>query len=204
MEININLVMYICAYLVGSIPFGLVLAKYFANVDVRQSGSKNIGATNVLRVLKQSNPKKAKIISACVLFLDIFKAVAILLVGKFLGLEDGVLWSLAILVVLGHCFSIYLFFEGGKGVASALGAFAVLIPIGTLVAVVGWVICAKVFKISSLSALVAMACLVVYELNYENGLGIDSNVPMAIIVFVVVYKHIPNIIRLINKEETSV
>ncbi len=204
MEININLVMYICAYLVGSIPFGLLLAKFFANVDVRQSGSKNIGATNVLRVLKQNDPKKAKIISAYVLFLDIFKAVAILLVGKLLGLELGVLWSLAILVVLGHCFSVYLLFEGGKGVASALGAFGVLTPIGTLVAIVAWGICAKVFKISSLSALVAMACLVVYVLNYENGLGIDSNVPMYIIVFVVFYKHIPNIIRLINKEETSV
>jgi glycerol-3-phosphate acyltransferase PlsY len=204
MDFNINILLYISAYLLGSIPFGLVLGKFFANVDVRKSGSNNIGATNVLRVLKKTNPKKAKLISGAVLILDILKAVLILGVAMFLQVEQSILWSLGILVVLGHCFSIYLLFEGGKGVATALGVFAILLPYGTLIAIATWAICAKFLKISSLSSLIALCALVVYALLFENGLGIDSNAPMILIAFFVIYKHIPNIMRLINKKEEKI
>jgi glycerol-3-phosphate acyltransferase PlsY len=204
MNFDVNVVLYLSAYLLGSIPFGLVLGKIFANVDVRKSGSNNIGATNVLRVLKKTNPKKAKIISASVLALDILKAVLIIGIAIFLDLDRSVLWSLGVLVVLGHCYSAYLFFEGGKGVATALGVFAILMPYATLVALATWAICALVLKISSLSSLIGLCVLVLYALIFENGLGIDSNAPMIIIAFVVIYKHIPNIMRLIDKKEQAI
>ncbi len=201
---NPNIIFYIVAYLVGSIPFGLLLAKKYAGVNVKEHGSKSIGATNVLRVVKQTNPALAKKLGITTVILDALKGLLIVVVAMLMNMPLETLWAIAILSVLGHCYSIYLSFEGGKGVATGLGVFLVLIPIPTVIGAVVWGFCAKVLKISSISSLLGLVAVVISAIFLQNGLGVDSNAPMYIITFIIFYKHIPNIIRLIKGEETKV
>lgn len=201
---NPNFLFYVVAYLFGSIPFGLLLAKTFAGVDIKEAGSKSIGATNVLRVVKETNPALAKKLSIATVLLDALKGTIVLLVAMAMGMSDSTLWMIAVLAVLGHCYSIYLGLQGGKGVATGLGVFIVLIPIPTLIGAIVWGFCAKVLKISSLSSLLGLLAVVISALIFENGLGVNSNAPMYIITFIIFYKHIPNIIRLVKGEEKRV
>ncbi|AXX90751.1 acyl-phosphate--glycerol-3-phosphate O-acyltransferase [Arcobacter suis] len=201
---NTNILFFLAAYLVGSIPFGSILAKTFAGVDITTAGSKSIGATNVLRVVKETNPKLAKKLGIATVLLDAFKGILVLLVALYYGVSDSTLWAIAILAVLGHCYSIYLGLEGGKGVATGLGVYLVLIPIPTLIGAVVWIVCAKVLKISSLSSLLGLVGVIVSATFLNDGLNVGSNVPMYIIAFIIIYKHIPNIIRIIKGEEKKV
>lgn len=201
---NENIIFYIVAYLVGSIPFGLILAKKFAGVNIQESGSKSIGATNVLRVVKEKDPVLAKKLGIATVLLDAIKGTAVLLVAIAMGLSNETLWGIAVLAVLGHCYSIYLNFEGGKGVATGLGVFIVLIPIPTIIGAIVWGFCAKVLKISSLSSLLGLVSVVLGAVVLNNGVGVDSNAPVYLIAFIILYKHIPNIIRLIKREEEKV
>lgn len=202
---NQNIVFYLLAYLIGSIPFGLILARTFAKVDIKSAGSKSIGATNVLRVVKQTDPKLAKKLGIATVVLDALKASILILVGKFVfDLSLETLWAMGVLSVLGHCYSIYLGLEGGKGIATGLGVYIVLIPISTIIGAIAWYICAKVLKISSLSSLLALLVVLISSAFIYDGLDINSNVPMYLIAFIVIYKHIPNIIRLFKGEEKKV
>jgi len=201
---NINIIFYLLAYLVGSIPFGLILAKVFAKVDIKSQGSKSIGATNVLRVIKQTNPSLAKKLGVATVLLDALKGTVILLIGLYLNLSLETLWAIAVLSVLGHCYSIYLGLEGGKGVATGLGVYIILIPYATLIGAIVWIVCAKVLKISSLSSLLGLIVAVISALFLYDGLNIDSNVPMYLIAFIILYKHIPNIIRIVKGQEKQV
>ena len=201
---NTNILFYLAAYLFGSIPFGSILAKTFAGVDITASGSKSIGATNVLRVVKETNPVLAKKLGIATVILDALKGTLVLIVAMYVGVSDATLWAIAVLAVLGHCYSAYLKFEGGKGVATGLGVYLVLIPIPTLIGAIVWIVCAKVLKISSLSSLLGLVAVVVSASFLNNGLNIGSNAPMYIIAFIIIYKHIPNIIRIIKGEEKKV
>jgi len=201
---NSNILFYLSAYLIGSIPFGLLLAKFFAGVDVKSSGSGSIGATNVLRVVKQTNPALAKKLGLATVILDALKGTLVLLVAISMGMSESTLWGIAVLSVLGHCYSIYLGLEGGKGVATGLGVFLVLIPIPTLIGAVVWIVCAKVLKISSLSSLLGLTALIIIASFLNNGLNVGSNAPMYIIAFIIYYKHIPNIMRVIKGQESKV
>jgi glycerol-3-phosphate acyltransferase PlsY len=201
---NTNILFYLAAYLIGSIPFGLILAKVFAGVDIKSAGSKSIGATNVLRVVKETNPSLAKKLGAATVILDALKGTIILLIAMAYGVSDSTLWAMAILAVLGHCYSIYLGLEGGKGVATGLGVYIVLIPIATIVGAVVWILCAKFLKISSLSSLIGLAAVIITASFLNDGLNVGSNIPMYIIAFIIYYKHIPNIIRVIKGEEKRV
>jgi glycerol-3-phosphate acyltransferase PlsY len=199
---NQNILLYLAAYLVSGIPFGYLLAKQFAGVDIKNSGSGNIGATNVLRVVKEQDPKLAKKLGATTLFLDAIKGVAIILIAQMLGASESVLWTIAVLAVIGHCFSAFLMFEGGKGVATGLGVLAVMMPLAALVAIVVWGIASKGLKISSLSSLVALIAFIIASyLIYPDVPGIHSHSPVWIIAIIIFYKHIPNIVRLFKKEE---
>jgi glycerol-3-phosphate acyltransferase PlsY len=202
--LNPNILFYIAAYLIGSIPFGLLLAKKYANVNVKDHGSKSIGATNVLRVVKQTNPALAKKLGIATVILDALKGTVVILIAMAFGMSMETLWAIAVLSVLGHCYSIYLNFEGGKGVATGLGVFIPLIPIPTIIGAVVWVFCAKVLKISSLSSLLGLLGVVISAVILNNGVGVESNVPMYIIAFVIFYKHIPNLVRLVKGEEGKV
>lgn len=201
---NSNILFYLSAYLIGSIPFGLILAKFFAGVDVKAAGSGSIGATNVLRVVKQTNPSLAKKLGAATVILDALKGTLVLLFAMSMGASDSTLWGIAVLSVLGHCYSIYLSLEGGKGVATGLGVFIVLIPIPTLIGAAVWIICAKVLKISSLSSLIGLAAVIISANFLNDGLNVGSNMPMYIIAFIIYYKHIPNIMRMIKGQESKV
>lgn len=201
---NPNILFYITAYLAGSIPFGLLLAKVFADVNIKEHGSKSIGATNVLRVVKQTNPKLAKKLSIATVILDALKGTIVILIAMALDASQATLWTIAVLAILGHCYSIFLGLEGGKGVATGLGVFLVLIPIPTLIGAIVWAFCAKVLKISSLSSLLGLTAVVLAAILLNNGLEVGSNAPMYIIAFIIYYKHIPNVVRLIKGEETKV
>jgi len=203
---SFNGAFYLAAYLLAGIPFGYLLAKYVAGVNVKEAGSGNIGATNVLRVLKQKDEKLAKKLSALTLFLDAIKGAVVVLIAKYFGASDFTLWSIAVFAVIGHCYSPFLNFEGGKGVATGFGVFAALIPTAAIIAIIVWAFSAKVLKISSLSSLIGLVALIISSyVLYPNGLpNINTYTPMYIIAFIIFYKHIPNIKRLITKEEGKV
>ncbi|RLA73218.1 MAG: acyl-phosphate--glycerol-3-phosphate O-acyltransferase [Epsilonproteobacteria bacterium] len=198
---NLNAQFFIAAYLFGGIPFGLLLAKFFAGVNVKESGSQSIGATNVLRVVKEQNPALAKKLGAATLALDAFKGMAVLIVANAVGVSDATLWGIAVLAVVGHCFSPYLWFEGGKGVATGVGVMAFMLPIETTIALVAWAIAAKTIKISSISSLFAVIVLLISSFFIHPEM---AHAPLVIIVLILFYKHIPNIVRLVKGEETRV
>ncbi|MCW8838935.1 MAG: glycerol-3-phosphate 1-O-acyltransferase PlsY [Thiovulaceae bacterium] len=198
---NTNVQFFILAYLAGGIPFGLLLAKWFAGVDVKASGSGSIGATNVLRVVKESNPTLAKKLGAATLALDALKGIVVLLIAMAVGLSEATLWGIAVLAVIGHCFSPYLNFEGGKGVATGMGVMMVMLPIETIIALVVWAIGAKVIRISSLSSMTALLALVVASFILKPEM---AHAPVLIIAFILFYKHIPNFVRLFKGEEKRV
>jgi len=201
-----NLYLYIATYLIAGIPFGYLLAKQFGRVNIKEEGSGNIGATNVLRVLKDRDPKLAKKLGAATLLLDMLKGAVMVLIARWMGADIAVVWMVAVLAVLGHCFSAFLWFEGGKGVATGVGVVAVLAWPLALVALVVWIAVAKGLKISSLSAIIAIiAMMIAAYILYPDGLpGLATHSPLWIIALVILYKHTPNIIRLFRGEEASV
>ena len=200
-----NVWCYLAAYLIGAIPSGLLIGKYLAGVNIKESGSGSIGATNVLRVLKEQNPKKAKKLAILTIVCDVLKGVVPILIAKFLGFGPNVLWAMAVFAVLGHCFSPYLGFEGGKGVATAAGVLAIFIPLELLIAVVAWFISGKTIKISSVASFIAIIALVIaMYIIHPQMPHINTHAPVFIIIFIIIYKHIPNIVRLIKGEEKRV
>jgi len=201
MLFNHNIQFFILAYLIGGIPFGLLLAKKFAGVNVKDYGSKSIGATNVLRVVKEKDPALAKKLGAATLALDAFKGLLVLVVADLAGMSDSTLWGIAVLAVVGHCFSPYLNFEGGKGIATGLGVFAYMLPVETIIAGLVWFGMAKTVRISSLSSLTGVLALLVSSFIIHPNM---PHAPVILIVAILFYKHIPNIIRLINGEEKRV
>ena len=200
-----NVWCYLAAYLIGAIPSGLLIGKYLAGVNIKESGSGSIGATNVLRVLKEKDPKKAKKLAILTIVCDILKGVVPILIAKFLGFDPNVLWAMAVFAVLGHCFSPYLGFEGGKGVATAAGVLAIFIPLELLIAVVAWFISGKTIKISSVASFIAIIALVIaMYIIHPQMPHINTHAPVFVIIFIIIYKHIPNIVRLIKGEEKRV
>jgi glycerol-3-phosphate acyltransferase PlsY len=202
---DLNIILYITAYLLASIPFGFILAKVFAKVDVRREGSGNIGATNVLRVVKAKDPKLAKKLTIATFALDVLKGAIVILIAKLLGADDSVLWTLAVLSVMGHCFSPFLGFEGGKGVATGFGVLLVMVPFEAIIAIAVWFIAGKLLKISSLSSLIGLVALLLASYIIHPDMPIiHTHAPIWIIAFIIFYKHIPNIVRVFKKEETAV
>ena len=200
-----NLYLYLAVYLISGIPFGYILAKIFAGVDIKNEGSGNIGATNVLRVVKKKDESLAKKLGAITFLLDALKGVFILLIAMYLDVNESVLWTIAVLSVVGHCFSAFLMFEGGKGIATGFGVLSVMMPIPALIAISVWAIASKGLKISSLSSLIGLITFIIASyIMYPIVDGIGSHSPIWIIAIIITYKHTDNIIRLFNKEEGSV
>ncbi len=202
---NINIQFYFLAYFVGGIPFGLLLGKYIGGVDIKQSGSGSIGATNVLRVLKEKNSNLAKKLGAATLFLDAVKGIIVLIIATMAGVSEETKWAIVVLVVIGHCFSPYLRFEGGKGVAAGAGVMLYMLPIETIIAIVVWAICIKSIKISSVSSLLALTSLVIASFIIHPDITvIHTHAPILIVFFIIVYKHIPNIMGLFQGTEKKI
>ncbi|MDD5211369.1 MAG: glycerol-3-phosphate 1-O-acyltransferase PlsY [Sulfuricurvum sp.] len=198
---NQNVQFYLLAYAIGGIPFGMILAKIFAGVNVKESGSGSIGATNVLRVVKETNPSLAKKLGAATLALDALKGIAVVLAAKYFDMSESVQWLVAVLAVIGHCFSPYLWFEGGKGVATGMGVMAVMLPIETAIALAVWGIAAKTIRISSLSSMMGLLALIVASFVIHPYI---FHAPVLFIAFILFYKHIPNFVRLFQGEEKRV
>jgi glycerol-3-phosphate acyltransferase PlsY len=201
---NINVQFYILAYIVGSIPFGFLLAKFVAKVDITKSGSGSIGATNVLRVLKSENPQLAKKLSIATMVLDALKGLLVIAIAQHIfDLSIATLWGMAIMSVIGHCYSPFLKFEGGKGVATGFGVLLYMIPFSAVFGFVIWFVAGKLLKISSISSLLGLMAVVISSLFVDIS-GINSHSPIILIAFIVLYKHIPNIYRLVTKQEGKV
>jgi len=179
------------SYLMGSIPIGFLLTKIFLKKDIRNIGSGNIGATNVLRTGN-------KIIGYSTLVLDILKAVIPVLITK-IYIPDYIFIS-ALSVFMGHVFPIWLKFKGGKGVATYLGILFCINYLLGLIFVCSWLIIFFITKFSSLSSIVASLSVPVYLFFSDNF----QNKYFYIIMFVLIfYSHRENIKRLINKEESK-
>lgn len=211
---NINVIFYIIAFLFGGIPFGYVLTKIFYKIDITQIGSGSIGATNVYRALKDIDFKNAKKFSLLTIILDATKGMFVVLLAKIFDLEYSVQYMIAILAILGHCYSPYLNFRGGKGVATAIGSIILLIPIEGILGLLVWGFVGKVLKISSISSLLGVLSgiflnfLIPYIIPLPDSINIiaqiHSHAPVIIIGILIFYTHIPNIKRLFKGEEKKV
>jgi len=202
--LNQNIILYLVVYLLAGIPFGYILAKFFAGVDIKNEGSGNIGATNVIRVVKAKDAKLAKKLGIITFILDAFKGVAVILVAMYLDAPEGVLWTIAVLAVIGHCFSIFLSFEGGKGIATGFGVLLVMMPVPALIGISLWFVATKTIPISVVSAMTGLFTVVIASyIIYPQVPEIGSHAPIWIIAIIVSYKHIPNIMQLFVKKEEA-
>ncbi len=202
---NPNVQFYILAYLIGGIPFGFLLAKYFGKVNIREVGSKSVGGTNVLRALKEQNPALAKKLAITTVVLDALKALLVIFVAFIFDFSQSVLWAIGIFAILGHCFSPYLKFEGGKGVATGVGVMIWFLPLEVMCAFGVWFVLGKTVKISSVSSLGALLSLIVFSYIFHYDMPyIGTHAPVFIIAFIIFYKHIPNIVRLFSGQEKKV
>ena len=183
---------FLPSYLLGSIPFGLILTKIFLKKDLRKIGSKNIGATNVLRTGN-------KFIASLTLLLDIFKGIVPILITKFYFQDLIYLSGLA--AFLGHIFPVWLKFKGGKGVATYLGIiFALSFKLGFLFCL-SWLLIVYITKYSSLSSIIST--LVIFLFSFlENNFELNSYLFIAFLI--IVFTHRQNIIRLKNQTEDKI
>lgn len=197
----IDFLLLIAAYLLGSIPFGLIVAKQVRGIDIREHGSKNIGATNVGRVV-------GKKWGLLVFFLDVLKGFLATQLQHFSGGESGLSQtqvgvSLAIAAIMGHSFPVWLKFKGGKGVATSLGVFTGLLPVPTLITFALWLVVFFTSQIISISSLVAAVCfpVVVYYFQQSDPyLSLWLGISLILCVFMF-YTHRQNIRRLHRGEE---
>ena len=182
----------ITAYLIGSIPFGLVISFCAGHGDIRNIGSGNIGTTNVLRT-------GSKLLALLTLIADSGKIILAILIAKKLGFNmDYLVGSVSF---LGHLFPIWLKFKGGKGVASFLGLSLYLFPKVALVLLVTWVITFSISRYSSLAAIMAAISGII---SLSITMPLDSNLfLMLILILLILIKHKDNIIRLINGKESK-
>ena len=184
------LVVGFCSYLMGSIPFGFLLTKLILKKDIRDIGSGNIGATNVLRTGN-------RYIGYITLILDVAKAIIPVIYIKLTNVEFIFITSLC--VFLGHVFPIWLKFKGGKGVATYLGILFSLNLIYGLIFIFVWFVTFLFSKFSSLSSLLATLSIPIYLIIFGN-----NNYIFFLIMFVLIfYTHRENVKRLKNKEETK-
>ena len=189
----------VLGYVMGALPNGVWLGKYFKNIDIREHGSKNSGATNAYRVL---GPKYG----IMVLILDALKGFLPPFLASRFGVSGNILLVIGVLAIVGHSLSFFLNFKGGKGVATSLGVFLFLIPKVTLALLVVFIIVVSVTRYISLGSIVAAILLPVLTFISPLQNGLDK-FPMMVMTTIigafVVYKHKSNITRLLNGTENK-
>tara|TARA_B110000438_G_C15690313_1_gene596479 strand:+ start:98 stop:715 length:618 start_codon:yes stop_codon:yes gene_type:complete len=193
------------SYISGSIPFGLVLTKFFGNKDIRKIGSGNIGATNVLRT-------GSKYLASLTLILDILKGYLPVFVTQLLA-PDQVYFS-ALMSFLGHIFPVWLKFKGGKGVATYLGAITALSLQLCFLFIFTWIVVSLIFKFSSVSSMFSSLTVLVVNFLRETiifadpTLSLTNKVPDSKILFIflilIIFTHRKNILNLKNKTESKI
>ena len=191
MDINL-IIVAVYSYLLGSIPFGLVLTKIFLKKDIRQLGSGNIGTTNVLRTGKKS-------LAIATLVLDLLKGYFSVIV-TLTYFENLTSYS-ALICLIGHIFPIWLKFKGGKGVAAYLGVILALSYKFFLVFGVSWLILSFLFRFASLSSIVSSLIIFIYAYFFN-----DNNYSLILFIFlvIIIYTQRENIVRLKNSKENKI
>lgn len=182
-------------FLLGSIPFGYVLVRLVRGEDVRSFGSGNIGATNVGRVLGRGG-------WVATLLLDVGKGSAAVLIARALSVDPAAAAVAGLGAILGHCYSPWMGFRGGKGVATMLGTFAVLAPSATLAAVGAFLLVAGATRYVSAASLVAAGTMTAVIL--WQGQGRALAIAATVTLLVVVVRHRANIGRLLSGRESRI
>ncbi|MBQ2010697.1 MAG: glycerol-3-phosphate 1-O-acyltransferase PlsY [Selenomonadaceae bacterium] len=183
------------SYLLGSIPNGLILGKAIWGVDLRQHGSKNIGATNAWRTIGKAG-------GISIFALDFLKGAVSAYLGLHLGGSElaGVLCG--ILAIAGHSWSVFLAFKGGKGVATGLGVIAALMPMVTLIVFAVWFAIVYFTGYVSLGSIVGAALVPILTLFF--GLHTEFLILGLIAAVFIIYRHKSNIERLLNGTESKI
>jgi len=212
----ISVLFLLLSYVIGSIPFGIVVGKLFKHIDIREYGSKNIGSTNAIRVL-------GKKIGYIVFFLDVFKGMFVIIILKILEATNVYqtpinLFYYGAMAIIGHCFSIFLDFKGGKAVATSLGVVLILTPIPAIACLIVFVIILYSTGYVSLASTGATITVIVSTwLLYAFGLDVSTNffdyfitspgllvsVLYSILSLLIIFKHFKNYKRLLNGTENS-
>lgn len=193
------------SYLIGSIPTAYLFGKLFKKIDIRQHGSGNVGATNAFRILGAK-------LGILVLFIDIFKGFASIMIAQSLYVNQGE-WFFVLagfMAIIGHIYTVFLGFKGGKGVATAAGVCAAIIPLPFFAALFCFIVILFLTRYVSLSSLIAASVLLIsqiiaFHFTLEEIFFRDLYrlVFVIIIVLFIVIKHIPNIKRLIKGTENK-
>jgi glycerol-3-phosphate acyltransferase PlsY len=186
------------AYLISSIPFGLVLVKKYRQIDIRQHGSKNIGATNVMRLA-------GKKLAFLTLILDGFKGSMMIIIARFVFFDVNNLHLFLVIIgavcVLGHIYSVYLNFKGGKGVATAIAVLLALDFAVGMLAICFWIMSFCAFRISSVSSLIAIFSTIILSSAYGAP---SSQIIFCLTLFILIFvRHRENILRIMTGEENK-
>ncbi len=180
------------SYISGSIPFGLILSKFFINKDIRKLGSKNIGATNVLRTGN-------KFVASLTLLFDIMKGFAPVIIAKYYF--PNLIYLSALMSFLGHIFPVWIRFKGGKGVSTYLGIiFALSLKLG-LIFCASWLLIIFITRYSSLSSIAST--LIIFLISFLEK-NFELNSFLFIVFVIIIYTHRQNIVRLKNKTEDKI
>jgi len=186
------LTIFLYSYLLGSIPFGLIITKIFLKKDVRNIGSGNIGATNVLRTGN-------KFLAALTLIFDILKGYITVFIA-YTYFDDFVYFA-ALICFIGHIFPLWLKFKGGKGVATYLGIILCLSFKLAIVFGLTWLIILFIYKYSSLSSMISSFIVFLYSLFLDS---FSMSFYLFTVFIIIIYTHKENIIRLKNKTENKI
>jgi len=214
-RIIIAVLLLISSYLIGSIPFGLVIGKGIAHIDIREHGSKNIGSTNAIRVL-------GKKLGFLVFFLDVFKGMFIILLVKILRITnvydapvDDIIFG--VFAILGHGFPVFLNFKGGKVVATSLGVIFVVSPLAAILCLIAFYLTLKISGYVSLASTFATltvftTVLVLYFVGMDptnfakyllGKVSLTTLILISCMAVLIIVKHRKNYIRLIKGTENS-
>ena len=180
------------SYLLGSIPFGLILTKIFLKKDIREVGSGNIGTTNVLRTGN-------KILAITTLILDLLKGYLSIFI-TLIYFENQISFS-ALVCLIGHIFPIWLKLKGGKGVATYLGIILAISYEFFIIFVISWIILSLLFKFASLSSIISTLIVFICSIFLENN---SFSSILLIFLIIIIYTHRENIVRLKNSTEAKI
>ena len=180
------------SYLLGSIPFGLILTKIFLKKDIREFGSRNIGTTNVLRTGN-------KILAITTLILDLLKGYLSIFI-TLIYFENQISFS-ALICLIGHIFPIWLKLKGGKGVATYLGIILAISYEFFIIFSISWIILSLLFRFASLSSIISTLVVFICSIFLENN---SFSSILLIFLIIIIYTHRENIIRLKNSTEAKI
>ncbi|HOO59473.1 MAG TPA: glycerol-3-phosphate 1-O-acyltransferase PlsY [Candidatus Mcinerneyibacteriales bacterium] len=191
------LLIAVLSYLIGSVPFAYIIVKLFSGKDIRRFGSGNVGATNAYRIVGLP-------LAVVTFLLDFLKGFAVV-TWLAPALKEGstALITGALFVLLGHMFTCFLRFKGGKGAATGLGVVTALSPLGALTAIILWVVIVKASRMVSLATMIAAlsASLFSFLLYPEKR---EINIFLAVMVLLVILRHWKNIVRICHGTENKV